>query len=72
MIKFEDCIRCGSKNVDILMVNSYIKLNYPKKRNPYTGIISQRVLEATDALVCKDCGHIELFIDWSKGNDTMF
>ena len=72
MIKFADCIRCGSKNVDSLMVNSFIRLNYPEKKNQYTGAISQKIVEATDALVCKDCGHIELFIDWSRGNDTTY
>ncbi|MBQ3531508.1 MAG: hypothetical protein IJA05_06270 [Oscillospiraceae bacterium] len=70
MINFTNCIRCGSKNIDKLMVNTRVRINYPEKRNPYTGSITQEVLEATDALVCKDCGHIEFFIDWEKIKKT--
>ena len=66
MIDFKNCIRCGSKNIDKLMVNTRMKMNYPEKKSLYSGTIAQRVIEATDALVCKDCGHIELFIDWKK------
>ena len=39
-------------------------MNYSEQRA--FGVISQRVIEATDALVCKDCGHIEFFIDWNN------
>ena len=66
MIDFKNCIRCGSKNIDKLMVNTRMKMNYPKKEVTLFRTITQRVIEATDALVCKDCGHIELFIDWKK------
>ncbi|GEM_PF-1790452 len=31
MIDFKNCIRCGSKNIDKLMVNTRMKMNYPKK-----------------------------------------
>ena len=30
------------------------------------GIITQKVVNPTDAILCKDCGHIELFIDFTK------
>ena len=66
MIKYDNCIRCNSKNIDKLSVNTHISLNYPEERS--MGIITQRVLTPTDAMVCKDCGHIELFIDSSKLN----
>lgn len=65
MIKFKTCLRCGSENIDKLKVNSRINLNYPEQKSLYEAI-TQRVVEATDALVCKDCGHIELFIDWQE------
>ena len=64
MINFDTCIRCNSKNVDLLKVNSRVSLNYPEKKNRFTGGVSQTILNPTDALVCKDCGHIELLIDW--------
>ncbi len=66
MINCKNCLRCGSENTDKLMVNTRINLNYPEEKSVYTRTITQRVVEATDALVCKDCGHIELFIDWEK------
>ena len=64
MIKYNTCIRCGSENVDNLMVNTRVSLNYPEEK--HFGVISQKILNPTDALVCKDCGHIELLIDWDK------
>ena len=66
MNKYDDCIRCGSKNIDIVQVNTCIDLNYPEERR--MGTISQRVINPSDAIVCKDCGHIELFIDTTKLN----
>jgi hypothetical protein len=66
MIKFETCIRCGSPNTDCLMVNNRINLNYPEKKNPITGTTTQRVIQPTTALLCKDCGHIELLVDWEE------
>ena len=36
MINFTNCIRCGSKNIDKLMVNTRVRINYPEKRNPYS------------------------------------
>lgn len=66
MNKYDDCIRCGSKNIDIVQVNTRIDLNYPEERR--MGTISQRVINPSDAIVCKDCGHIELFIDITKLN----
>lgn len=53
-----------SKSQSIMEKN--IALNYPEKKS--MGIITQRVITPTDAMVCKDCGHIELFIDTSKLN----
>ncbi len=64
MIIHDTCIRCGSKNIDKLMVNTHICLNYPEEK--HLGLISQKIVNPTDALVCKDCGHIELLIDWNK------
>ena len=64
MIEFNNCLRCGSENIDKLKVNARINMNYPEQSA--FGVISQRVIEATDALVCKDCGHIEFFIDWKN------
>lgn len=64
MIKYDTCIRCGSKKLDKLKVNSRISLYYPEEKR--RGIITQRVIEPTDALVCKECGHIEIFFDWEK------
>lgn len=64
MLNYDTCIRCGSNNVDKLMVNTRIGLNYPEENRH--GLITQRVINPTDALVCKECGHIELLIDWDK------
>lgn len=64
MIKYNMCIRCNSGNVEKLFVNTKLPLNFPEERTPYSAIITQRVINPTDALVCKECGHIELFIDW--------
>ena len=66
MIKYDDCIRCGNKNIDKLMVNTRISLNYPEEKSVFTNSISQRILLPTDALVCKECGHIEFFVDFEK------
>lgn len=68
MVKYNDCIRCGSRNLDKLMVNSIISLNYPEE-NRY-GQTTQRIIYPTDALVCKECGHIEFFFDWKKSRNT--
>lgn len=64
MIIYDNCIRCNSNIIDKLSVNTHIALNYPEERS--MGIITQKVITPTDAMVCKDCGHIELFIDSSK------
>lgn len=64
MKKYDSCIRCGSQNIDRLMVNSRLSLNYPEEK--HYGLISQKVLNPTDAIVCKECGHIEFIIDWEK------
>ncbi len=66
MIKYNTCIRCGSENLDSLKVNTRISLNYPEQKNLYSGSVSQRILTPTTALVCKDCGHIEFFLDWDN------
>ena len=66
MIKYQTCIRCNSENVDLLKTNSIVRLNYPEKKNVYTGLKTQTVIYPTDALVCKECGHIEFFIDWEE------
>ncbi len=66
MIEFDTCVRCGSSEIDKLAVNTYVKLNYPERKELYSGVISQKVITPTDAIVCKKCGHIELFIDWDK------
>ena len=67
MSNHDTCIRCNSKNLDKLFVNIRISLNYPEEKNRYIGVISQKIINPTDALVCKDCGHIEfLFIPEKK------
>lgn len=66
MIKYQTCIRCNSENVDLLKVNNIVRLNYPEKKNVYTGLTTRTVIYPTDALVCKECGHIEFFIDWEE------
>lgn len=63
-MKIEKCIRCGSKNITICMVNSRIILNGEKTK--YLGVESQKIYEPTDAVICKECGHIEFIIDWDK------
>ena len=65
MIRYKNCIRCGSKNTDLLFVNTRFTLNYPEMKTPY-GVTNQRIVQPTDALICKDCGHVELIIDWDK------
>lgn len=69
MIKYNSCIRCDSRNVDKLFVNTRIFLNYPEKKNLFTGTVEQRVINPTNALVCRDCGHIELFFDWEQSEN---
>ena len=64
MIKYNMCIRCNSENTERLAVNSRLILQFPEKVVPYSGIRTQREISPTDALVCKECGHIELFFDW--------
>ena len=64
MIKYNNCIRCNSENIDKIKVNSIIHLNYPEEKN--FGRTTQKVITPTDAIVCKECGHIEFFIDWDK------
>ena len=66
MIKYDTCIRCNSENIEQLKVNSRLALNAPEKRDKYSGVISQKVYNPTDAILCKVCGHIELFLDWNK------
>jgi len=68
MIRYNSCIRCGSESVDKVVVNTTLKLNYPPKEREYFNPASQRIISPTDALVCKECGHIELFFDWDKAN----
>lgn len=67
MKKYDSCIRCGSQNIDRLMVNSRLSLNYPEQRS--YDVIVQKVINPTDAIVCKECGHIELIIDWENYKD---
>ena len=69
VIRYNNCIRCNSDNIEKLIVNTHIALNYPEKRS--MGIITQKVVNPTDAILCKDCGHIELFIDTTKLNRTL-
>lgn len=55
MINYKNCIRCGKDNTELLMVNTRICLNFKENRNSF-GVIEQRVIEPTNAMVCKDCG----------------
>lgn len=64
MIKYDKCFCCGSRNMDRLKVNSILRLNYPEEKNGHN--VSQRVISPTDALVCNECGRVELFVDWGK------
>ena len=64
MIKYDSCIRCNSKNIDKVYVNKFLDLTYPEKK--VMGKNIQKIINPTDAIVCKDCGHIELFVDYSK------
>lgn len=66
MIRYKTCIRCESENVDILSVNSPLRLNYPEERRRNSIVINQRIISPTDTIVCKECGHIEFFIDWQR------
>ena len=68
MTEYNTCVRCGGTEVDKLMINTRISLNYPEKKERYSGTISQKVIFPTDAIVCKDCGHVEFFVDWNKFN----
>lgn len=65
MINYKNCIRCGKDNTELLMVNTRISLNFKENRNSF-GVIEQRVIEPTNAMVCKDCGHIEFFFNWNS------
>lgn len=65
MIKYKNCLRCGSENIDLLFVNVRVPLNYAEVKTPFGGA-HQTVVNPTDALVCKNCGHVEFFIDWEK------
>lgn len=66
MIEFNKCVRCGSENIEKLKVNTRIDLNYPEEKQAYSRVITQKIVNPTDALFCNDCGHIELFIDIEK------
>lgn len=66
MIKYDSCIRCTSKNIDRLTVSSNTVLYYPEIIQ--NGSKRQRQIIPTNALVCKDCGHIEFVFDWEKSN----
>ena len=63
-MKIEECIRCRSDNIIICMVNSRITLNGEKTKS--LGVESQKIYEPTDAVICKECGHIEFIFDWDK------
>lgn len=63
MIEAKECLRCKSNNV-ILTPNVHISIYGENEKD--CGVIVQKNYSPTDALICKDCGHIELFIDWSK------
>lgn len=67
-MKYKSCVRCHSENLDKVSVNTALKLNYPEEKIPYSSTIYQKTIQPTDALVCKDCGHVELFVDWEKYN----
>ncbi len=66
MIKYDSCIRCESKNIEKLMINTAFRMNYPPQKAQYPFAEKQRVIQPTNALVCNECGHVELFIDWDK------
>ena len=66
MIKYKTCIRCNSENIELLKINSRLNLNAPEKKDRYSGRITQTVYNPTDAILCKDCGHVELLIDWNS------
>lgn len=64
MKRYKTCIRCDSTNIDKVKVNTRINLCYPEERG--MGCITQRILNPTDAVVCKECGHIEFFVNWTE------
>lgn len=57
-----NCIRCGSKNTLKATPKTDLRLVIPKENR------QERLLSPTDALICEECGHIELFFDWAKAN----
>lgn len=57
MIKCNDCCRCGSTNVIKLIVSTNIALYYEDSNG------TQWPKSPSDAMLCKDCGHIEFFRD---------
>lgn len=63
MRKHNTCLRCNSENVLVLKVNTSISLNGKEEKNLYTGCITQKIYKPSDAFVCKDCGHVEFFLD---------
>lgn len=63
-MKIEECIRCRSKDVITCMVNTRITLNGEKTKA--FGVESQKKYEPTDAVICRECGHIEFILDWDK------
>lgn len=65
----DNCVCCGSKNIEKVGVNTRVELIYPDVRR--LGAVTQRVITPSDALVCKECGHVEFFIDVSKLNRSM-
>ena len=55
-------LRCGNSNLEKCKVNTRIALNGQETQR--YGVISQIVYQPTDALICHDCGHVELFVDF--------
>ena len=58
------------ETIDIAIIKSYSELSLAVRHNlslfPNNLVVLQDEKDPTDALVCKDCGHIELLIDWDK------
>ena len=66
-MNIEECIRCSSKNIITCYVNTRISLKGEEIEQ--FGVTSQKMYEPTNAIICKDCGHIELLLDWNQGKD---
>lgn len=64
MQDYKKCLNCGSEKLEHGKVNTHFSINGLEER--HIGIISQKCYQPTDAFICKGCGYIALFVDWSK------